>query len=93
MNVLPSNTSHVTAVPATAPRLAAPIGRSTYADADPMRLQSGSLPSCTQAQNNAIGQCFDANGPVPGRFNCAACCALRGAVVWHDPSNGDVVDC
>lgn len=92
MNIRPSNTSSLAASAARAPRQAAPVARSTRSGLMPRH--AGVMPSvCTPADNNAIGQCFDANGPVPGRFNCAACCALRGAVGWHNPNTGAVVAC
>lgn len=49
--------------------------------------------SCGPA-NTGQGQCFDANGPIggPGAFNCAACCARRGAIHWQG-LNGTVSAC
>lgn len=38
---------------------------------------------CAGIPNSIVGTCFDSNGPVPGRFNCSACCALRGAISWQ----------
>jgi hypothetical protein len=38
---------------------------------------------CAGVPNNTIGACFGANGPIPGNFNCQACCALRGAISWQ----------
>lgn len=39
--------------------------------------------NCAGVPSDQIGVCFDNNGPVPGRWNCQACCALRGAVSWQ----------
>jgi hypothetical protein len=45
---------------------------------------SGVTPSnCAGIPTNIIGACFGANGPIPGKFNCPACCALRGAISWQ----------
>lgn len=45
---------------------------------------SGVAPSaCPNPDNTPPGTCYDTNGPVPGRFNCSACCALRGALSWQ----------
>jgi hypothetical protein len=58
-----------------------PVQRSTY---QPLGMQVvGLQPSACPVPDNVIGQCFDANGPVTGKFNCAACCALRGAISWQ----------
>lgn len=49
---------------------------------------------CTHADDQAVGQCFDQRGLIPnGKFNCTACCALRGAVGWHNLNTGAVVAC
>lgn len=50
--------------------------------------KAGVLPSqpghgCAGVPTNILGQCFEAMGPIPGNFNCAACCALRGAISWQ----------
>ena len=45
---------------------------------------AGVTPSnCNGIPNNTIGACFGASGPIPGKFNCTACCALRGAISWQ----------
>ncbi len=51
--------------------------------------------ACAGVNSSTLGSCFDANGPVPGRFNCAACCALRNAVAWVDVNTNPptVVNC
>ncbi|WP_121280980.1 hypothetical protein [Trinickia fusca] len=74
---------------------APPVRRHRFDHALRAPLHAGGIqPSvCTAADNNAVGQCFDQHGAVPGRFNCAACCALRGATGWHNPANGVVVAC
>jgi hypothetical protein len=58
----------------------------------------GVTPSvCTD--NSTIGECYDAHGLIrdnrgnPARFNCSACCALRGAVAWRNPNTNQVVNC
>lgn len=38
---------------------------------------------CGGVPSGIIGACFDQNGPIPGKWNCAACCALRGAISWQ----------
>jgi hypothetical protein len=38
---------------------------------------------CAGVPTGIIGACFGGNGPIPGKFNCQACCALRGAVSWQ----------
>lgn len=48
--------------------------------------------ACTPA-DTGVGQCFGQNGPIPGSFNCAACCALRGAVSWQNPNIGAAAVC
>ncbi|MGJ5675475.1 MAG: hypothetical protein ACR9NN_17980 [Nostochopsis sp.] len=48
------------------------------------KMYSGLEPSiCPNPDNTPPGTCFDANGPIPGRWNCSACCALRGAISWQ----------
>lgn len=39
--------------------------------------------ACTGVPSGTIGACFGNNGPIPGRWNCSACCALRGAISWQ----------
>lgn len=39
--------------------------------------------ACVGVPGNIIGACFGNNGPIPGRWNCSACCALRGAISWQ----------
>lgn len=59
--------------------------------AQPVLRQVSNLPksdgikvaSCAGVPNNILGTCFDANGPIGNRFNCTACCALRGAISWQ----------
>lgn len=59
--------------------------------------------SCGEAKGTAVpancpppsvlGSCYEPSGrPIPGRFNCAACCALRAAGFWVGP-DGKVVFC
>ena len=47
--------------------------------------QSQITPSqgCGGVPSNLIGACYGNNGPIPGKFNCQACCALRGAISWQ----------
>jgi len=44
---------------------------------------SGIMPSVCPPNDTGIGTCMGQNGPIPGRFNCAACCAFRDAVYWQ----------
>lgn len=46
---------------------------------------------CSPA-NTGQGQCFSLDGPIPGSFNCAACCAFRTANHWQG-NNGTVAVC
>lgn len=48
---------------------------------------------CDPNERNAIGQCFDSNGPVPGKFNCQACCAFHNATGWYNPITQAVTQC
>ncbi|WP_271782268.1 hypothetical protein [Aquimarina algiphila] len=46
--------------------------------------QNGISPSsCAGVPGNIIGTCIEATGPIQGRFNCQACCALRRAISWQ----------
>jgi hypothetical protein len=46
------------------------------------------VPTGCPPNNNEIGKCYEPNGtPIPGRFNCAACCGLRAAGYWVSPTN------
>ena len=74
------------------PKQSAPVQRDTITRSAIAEARDGVRPFCTPLQNNQIGRCWDHNGPVPGSFNCAACCALRGSVFWVGP-NGDAVAC
>ncbi|MFP4575218.1 MAG: hypothetical protein ACLFT9_06290 [Coleofasciculus sp.] len=47
------------------------------------KMYSGIHPSCPSPDRTPPGTCFDANGQIPGRWNCSACCALRGALSWQ----------
>ena len=47
--------------------------------------------ACT-AVNTGQGSCYSLDGPIPGSFNCAACCAFRIANHWQG-DNGTVAVC
>jgi hypothetical protein len=53
---------------------------------------SGVEASACGAENTGQGQCFSLDGPIPGSFNCAACCAFRVANHWQG-DNGTVAVC
>jgi hypothetical protein len=43
---------------------------------------------------NLIGPCYEGSGnQIPGKWNCAACCALRNAEWWRNPQTGALVNC
>jgi hypothetical protein len=46
---------------------------------------------CAGVPTSIIGACFGNSGPITGKFNCAACCALRGAMSWQ--GGGHAVAC
>ena len=46
---------------------------------------------CAGVPSGILGTCFDFNGPVGHRMNCAACCVLRTAVSWQ--GGGYAVPC
>jgi hypothetical protein len=52
--------------------------------ADDTRTSGVTLSVCPTPDITPPGTCFDANGPIPGRLNCSACCALRGAISWQN---------
>jgi hypothetical protein len=54
-------------------------------------IDPSSSSTCAGTPSSLIGDCFGSNGPIPGRFNCQACCAFRGAVFWRNGAN--VVQC
>lgn len=73
---------------------AAPVARDPYAPASRLTASAGILPSaCTAADNQQQGQCFGVNGPIPGSWNCQACCALREAISWQNPATGAAAAC
>ncbi len=73
---------------------AAPVARDPYAPAARWAAPVGLLPSaCTAAQNQLIGECLGNGEQIVGKFNCAACCALRGALMWRHPATGQAVAC
>jgi hypothetical protein len=70
------------------PQQARPIIReSVRAQADP----KGVVAACAGVPGNIIGTCIGDNGPIPGMWNCRACCALRGAISWQ--GGGYAVEC
>lgn len=70
------------------PNLSAPVGRYSQVLSSQNRINPS---SCTGIPTTQIGTCFGSNGPIPGNFNCQACCALRGAISWQ--GGGHAVAC
>ena len=72
----------------------APVARDLYAPSSRRAASGGLLPSaCSAADNKLIGECLGDGEHILGKFNCAACCALRGALLWRHPASGQVVSC
>ncbi|WP_446744540.1 hypothetical protein [Silvibacterium acidisoli] len=64
------------------PQQQQPVRRALFTENNPSA--TGVTPSsCAGVPTSIIGRCFDQNGNIPGNWNCAACCALRGAISWQ----------
>lgn len=78
----------------TSPIQAAPVARDPYAPASRRSAATGLMPStCNGVDNRLVGECLGDGVNIPGNFNCAACCALRGAKYWRHTPTGQFITC
>jgi hypothetical protein len=72
------------------------VGASTHGSADTgcsCGERSGEAVPGNCPPPSVVGSCYEPSGqPIPGKFNCAACCGLRAAGFWVGPE-GKVVFC
>ena len=73
------------------PNQSRPISRQTHISYGLSQRGLAPAQGCAGVPSGIVGSCFEASGPIPGKFNCAACCALRGAIHWQ--GGGHAVAC